>query len=143
MDLPKVVEIANEIIKDFQMEDRVETIIGDYNEEPFPEKNDCLLYSGMFHRETEDSCKRLVDKAFKALDPGGLIIINDVFCNREKNGPPFAMLFGINMLLTSDYGTVHSTFEVKQWVTEAGFKGATDEPLPPPMPHTIIQGVKP
>ena len=143
MDLPKVVEIAQEIIKDFHMEERVQAIVGDYTNDPFPDGNDCILCSGIFHRETTGLCKMLISKAFDALEHGGVLIINDVFCNREKDGPPFAMLFGINMLLTSNFGTIHSTFEVTQWFMEAGFINIAYEPLPPPMPHTIIQGVKP
>jgi ubiquinone/menaquinone biosynthesis C-methylase UbiE len=143
MDLPKVVEIAQEIIKDFKMEERVQAVAGDYTKDPFPEGNDCVLNSGIFHRETEDSCRVLINKAYKSLEPGGLFIINDVFCNKEKDGPPFVMLFGINMMLTSEFGTVHSTAEVTQWLKEAGFTDISSEPLPPPMPHTLIKGVKP
>lgn len=143
MDLAGVIEIAQEIIRGFQMEERVEVISGDYTKDPLPDGNDCLLYSGIFHREPADSCKRLIDKAFNVLEHGGLIIINDIFCNKEKDGPPFAMLFGINMLLTSEFGTVHSIFELTEWLTQAGFIDIRHEPLPPPMPHTIIQGVKP
>ena len=143
MDFPKVVEIAQEIIKDFKMEERVQAIAGDYTKDPFPEGNDCVLNSGIFHRETEDSCRALINKAYKSLEPGGLYIVNDVFCNKEKDGPPFVMLFGINMMLTSEFGTVHSTAEVTQWLKEEGFMDISSEPLPPPMPHTLIKGVKP
>jgi len=143
MDLPKVVEIAREIIVEFKMEDRVRAIEGDYTKDPYPEGNDCVLNSGMFHRETPDSCRMLLGKAFESLLPGGLIVVNDVFCNKEKDGPPFVMLFGINMMLTSDNGTVHSTDEVSQWLTEAGFIDVSSEPLPPPMPHTVVKAIKP
>lgn len=143
MDLPRVVEIAREIISEFRMEDRVQAIDGDYTKDPFPDENDCILNSGIFHRETGDACRRLIHKAFASLQPGGLFFINDVFCNKEKDGPPFVMLFGINMMLTSEFGTVHSTAEVIQWLKEEGFTDISSEPLPPPMPHTLIKGVKP
>jgi len=143
MDLPDVAGIAREIITEFKMGDRVFTMEGDYTKTPFPEGNDCVLYSGMFHRETPESCSLLLSKAFDSLRSGGLVIVNDVFCNREKDGPPFVMLFGINMMLTSDHGTVHSTFEVTQWLSETGFTDISSKPLPPPMPHTVIKAVKP
>jgi hypothetical protein len=143
MDLPKVVEIAHEIIGEFKMADRVRATEGDYTKDPYPEGNDCILNSGIFHRETADSCRRLLKKAFESLEKGGHMIVNDVFCNREKDGPPFVMLFGINMMLTSEYGTVHSTYEVSQWLTEAGFVDVSSKPLPPPMPHTVVTAIKP
>jgi hypothetical protein len=143
MDLPHVVNIAGEIIEEFNMNKRVRTLSGDYSKDPFPGRYDCVLNSGIFHRETEESCRMLLNKAFECLEPDGLMIVNDVFCNKEKDGPPFVMLFGINMMLTSEHGTVHSVSEVMQWMEDAGFHSITSEPLSPPMPHTIIKGVKP
>ncbi|MBI4844443.1 MAG: hypothetical protein HY809_09000 [Nitrospirae bacterium] len=143
MDLPGVVAIAGDIIKEFKMEERVCAIPGDYTKTPYPEGNDCVLNSGIFHRETPETCRMLTAKAFQSLEPGGLFAVNDVFCNEKKDGPPFVMLFGVNMMLTSEFGTVHSVSEVIKWLTEAGFRDITGTPLPPPMPHTVIQGVKP
>lgn len=143
MDLPGVVAIARDIIKEYKMENRVHAIEGDYTKTAYPEGNDCVLNSGIFHRETPDTCRMLIAKAFQSLEPGGLFAVNDVFCNKEKDGPPFVMLFGVNMMLTSEFGTVHSVAEIIQWLTEAGFRDISSVPLPPPMPHTVIQGVKP
>jgi hypothetical protein len=142
MDLPAVVAIARTIIADFKLEERVEAIVGDYNQESYPGDNDAVLCSGMFHRETPNSCRAILKKSFASLAPGGLVVVHDVLCNEDKAGPPFALLFGLNMALTSNFGAVHSSGEVAQWMAEAGFVEIKAQALPPPWPESLVLGVK-
>ena len=105
---------------------------------------DVVLMSGMMHRETPESCRRLLAKAFGALEAGGLVVVSDVFFDdEEKTSPPFSTLFALNMMLTSDHGSAHAQSEMADWTAEAGFTGVELAPFPPPMPHSMIQGVKP
>lgn len=143
MDLPAVVAIAKTIIAGFGMADRVEAVVGNYNQETFPGGNDVVLCSGMFHREPPDSCRAILRKAFAALEPGGLVVVHDVLCNAEKTGSAFSLLFGLNMALTATYGTVHSSEEVARWMGEAGFVRTASQGLPPPWPEALVLGHKP
>jgi hypothetical protein len=143
MDLPAVVEIAATIVRDFGLQDRVQPIVGDYHQETYPDGNDVVLCSGMFHRETPDSCRQILRKAYAALEPGGLVVVQDVLCDDTKTGPPFALLFGLNMSLTSEFGAVHSSAEVATWMAEAGFGEITRRALPPPWPENLVLGKKP
>lgn len=143
MDLPAVVAIARTIIEGFGMSERVEAIVGDYHQESYPGGNDVVLCSGMFHRETAEDCRAILRKSFAALEPGGLVVVHDVLCNADKSGPPFALLFGINMALTAKYGTVHSSEQVALWMGEAGFVRTAAQPLPPPWPEALVLGHKP
>jgi hypothetical protein len=59
------------------------------------------------------------------------------------DSPPFATLFALNMLLTSQHGSAHALTEMLAWVAQAGFVDVKSKPLPPPMPHTVIQATKP
>ena len=143
MDLPAVVAIARTIVQGFGMEAFVEPIVGNYNQDAYPGGNDTILCSGMFHRETAETCRAILRKSFAALEPGGLVIVHDVLANDEKTGPPFSMLFGLNMALTATYGTVHSSAEIAQWMIEAGFIETSTQDLPPPWPEGLVLGHKP
>ena len=143
MDLPAVVAIARTIVEGFGMADRVEPIVGDYHQQAYPGGNDVVLCSGMFHRETAEACRAILRKSFDALEPGGLVVVHDVLANADKSGPPFALLFGLNMALTATYGAAHSSEEVAQWMGEAGFVRTASQPLPPPWPEAIVLGHKP
>jgi hypothetical protein len=98
----------------------------------------------MMHRETGDTCRALLRRAFEALDSRGLVVVSDVFfANDEKNTPPFAIHFALNMMLTSDEGSAHAKTEMARWVAEAGFGEVSVRDLPPPNPHTLVVGIKP
>lgn len=144
LDLPAVVEIADEILAETEARDRIETVGGDYHEVEFPPGHDVVLMSGMMHRETPEGCRRLLAKAFDCLEPGGLVVVSDVFFDDEaKTSPPFAALFALNMMLTSEHGGAHARTEMASWLAEAGFTGVQTKPFPPPMPHSMVLGTKP
>ena len=122
--------------------DRVGLIPRDYFKTEFPSGNDVVLMSGMFHRETEENCRMLIEKSAAALDPGGLLIISDVFSDTGGMQPSFAALFALNMMLTAPDGGVHADSDVAQWMKDAGFVDVDARPFPRPMPHRIVSGTK-
>ncbi len=144
LDLPAVVAIARDLVAGAGMSDRIDFMAGDYATTPFPANRDAILMSGILHRETADGCRALLRKAFGALDPGGLVVLSDVFFDDEtKTTPPFAALFALNMMLTSAHGGAHARTEMAAWMSEAGFVGISSRPLPPPMPHVVLFGTRP
>jgi 3-hydroxy-5-methyl-1-naphthoate 3-O-methyltransferase len=143
MDLPGVLKITKEIINGFGLKKRVSTVEGDYTRDEFPKDNDVVLFSGMLHRETPEMFKALLKKAYDALLPGGMVIINDLFFdNDNKDSPPFVTLFALTMLLTSAHGTIHSKTNAEKWLLETGFIQINSKALPPPMPHLVITALK-
>jgi predicted O-methyltransferase YrrM len=144
LDLPAVVGIGQELIAEAGYADRVRTLAGDYTTTEFPADHDTVLMSGILHRETPESSRRLLGKAFAALPHGGLIVLSDVFFEDDaKDRPPFATLFALNMLLTSEHGGAHAKTEMSRWMSQSGFVDIRVKPLPPPMPHTVLLGTKP
>jgi hypothetical protein len=71
-----------------------------------------------------------------------MIAAHVFFDSETKDSPPFATLFALNMMLSSDHGSAHAVPEMSRWMTEAGFSRIDVKPLPPPMPHTILTAVK-
>lgn len=144
LDLPAVAAIGRELIGASGVGDRVAVLPGDYATAPFPRDVDVVLMSGILHRETPESCQALLRKAFDALVPGGLCVASDVFFEDEaKVSPPFATLFALNMMLTSEHGSAHAITEMQDWMSRAGFIDVSVRPFPPPMPHVVITSVKP
>ena len=142
LDLPGVVSIASEIIADMGMADQVGVFPGDFNTTEFPPGNDVVLMSGVFHRESERGCRTLIQRAFDCLQSGGLLVVGDVFTDSGGSSPPFAALFGLNMLLTAPDGGVHADADVARWMQESGFSSTEIRPFPAPMPHRVVLGVK-
>ena len=142
MDLPDVVNLAEEILTSMGANERVSTIPGDYKNTEFPAGNDVVLISGVFHRETEERCRDLISRAADSLETGGLLVVSDVFTDAGGCAPAFATLFGLNMMLSAPDGGVHADADVADWMRDAGFADMQMRHFPPPMPHRVVMGCK-
>jgi len=143
LELPGVAAVARELVAAAGASDRVTLRDGDYHSSDFGSGKDVVLMSGMFHRETEHACRGLIARAAACLEPGGLLVVSDVFTDRGGSQPTFAAMFGLNMMLTAPDGGVHSDAAVQGWMADSGFRELRVVPLPPPMPHRVVLGVKP
>jgi SAM-dependent methyltransferase len=143
LELPGVAAVARELVAAAGASDRVQLRDGDYHSADFGTGKDVVLMSGMFHRESESACRSLIARAFACLDPGGLLVVSDVFTDEGGATPTFAAMFGLNMMLTAPDGGVHADADVRRWLADAGFGDLRTQSLPPPMPHRLVLGVKP
>ncbi len=143
LELPGVAAVARELVAAAGASDRVSLRDGDYHHADFGSGKDVVLMSGMFHRETEQACRSLIERGAACLEPGGLLVVSDVFTDRGGSQPTFAAMFGLNMMLTAPDGGVHSDADVQSWMADCGLRELRMVPLPPPMPHRVVFGVKP
>jgi len=143
LELPGVAAVARDLVAAAGASDRVTLRDGDYHSADFGTGKDVVLMSGMFHRESEQACRSLIKRAANCLVSGGQLIVSDVFTDEGGTQPPFAAMFGLNMMLTAPDGGVHADSDVKRWMGEAGFAELRTVALPPPMPHRVVLGTKP
>lgn len=143
LELPGVAAVARDLVAAAGASDRVMLRDGDYHSAAFGSGKDVVLMSGMFHRESEHACRSLIERAADCLVSGGLLVVSDVFTDEGGTQPTFAAMFGLNMMLTAPDGGVHSDADVKRWMADNGFLNLRMVPLPPPMPHRVVLGVKP
>ena len=142
IELPGVAAVARELIAAAGASERVIVRDGDYHIASFGTGKDVVLMSGMFHRETEETCRDLISRAAECLVPGGVLIVSDVFTDADHTHPAFAAMFGLNMMLTAPDGGVHADADVQRWMAECGLRDLRVASLPPPMPHRVVTGVK-
>ena len=125
------------------MSARVSTLPGDYHTTPFPSGIDAVNFFGMLHQEPVDTIRDLLQRAYQALEPGGVVHVMDMMTDHTHTAPPFSALFGVNMALTTENGWVFSDQELKEWMEAAGFTDFGVKALPPPMPHWLAMARKP
>lgn len=141
LDLPGVLAVTREIVDGEGYADRVDLRPGNYLTSEFGTGYDAVLLSGMMHRETAADCQLLLRKAAAALNPGGRIVVSDVFFEDDRKvSPPFAVQFALHMMLTSDHGSAHAKTEMAEWMRGVGCVAVEVRPLPPPNPHTVLLG---
>jgi hypothetical protein len=74
----------------------------------------------------------LFRRAWRALAPGGRIVVQDFLLEPDKTAPPWAALFSLNMLVGTEQGASYSEPEYDQWLREAGFTQVRRVRLPEP-----------
>lgn len=143
IELPGVAAVARELVAAAGAGDRVQLRDGDYHTADFGSAKDVVLMSGMFHRESADTCRALIARAAGCLQPGGLLVVSDIFADAGGSLPSFASMFGLNMMLTAPDGGMHADTDVRDWMLDCGLHDTQLLRLPPPMPHRVVLGVKP
>ncbi len=142
-DLPQTLAVSREIVGSFNMLDRITLKPGNYLEDLFGQGYDALLLSSMFNQESPQTIKEIFRKSHEALEPKGLILIQDQMLNREKTGPMLSALIGVNQLIHTPGGAAYSEKELSDWMKETGFRKIRQIALPSPSPFTVLVGEKP
>jgi len=120
-DLPEVIPMARERVIHAGLQDRVRFLPGDLTVDAFGSGYDLVLVSNIIHSFSAEANRKLVRKCYEALEPGGLLIIKDFLVNNDRSGPPFSLIFALQMLVRTGVGDTYTIDEVKEWTDTAGF----------------------
>jgi len=117
---PPVDAVARRAIDKRGFSDRVAVTAGDMLKEELPPDFDLHLISNVLHDWDAPIVKLILEKSFRALKPGGMLIIHDAHLNEAKSGPlPVAKYSAL--LMHSTEGKCYSLGEMREHLTEAGF----------------------
>ncbi|MEI8382178.1 MAG: methyltransferase [Planctomycetota bacterium] len=117
-DRPEVLKVADEFAKQYGVADRLTCQPGDMFADPLPVAENILL-SNILHDWDVPECQQLVKRCASALQPGGRLMIHDVFLNDELDGPlPVALYSAALFSLTE--GRAYSGREYREWLIDAG-----------------------
>jgi len=121
-DYPEVTAVAREYAAMFGVADRYDYLEGDLRQIDFGQKQfDLVILGHILHTEGEKWGKVLIKKSYAALKPGGTLVVAEMIPNDTRTGPPFPLLFGLNMVLHTAEGDVFTMAQLKQWIKQAGF----------------------
>ncbi len=141
-DLPTTRPFAERTIERFGLAERIEFSPGDYLEDRIDGRYDAVWMSHVLHAEPPDKCQEMVRKAVKALEPGGLIFIQEFILNDAMDGPLFPALFALNMLLGTDGGQAYSEAQLRHMLEAAGAVEISRLAYHGPTESGIMRGVK-
>lgn len=121
-DFPGVLAETKKYVKQHGLEARFDYLPGDLKQAPFgQERFDIALLGNIVHSEGEQSSRKLFHKLHRALRSGGRIAIIDMVPNDKRSGPPFPLLFALNMLVNTESGDTFTLEQYREWLEEAGF----------------------
>ncbi len=141
-DLPEVVGITREFTEKHNLESQVKVIPGDFNNDDLGEGFDIIFASDVFYRQ-EEAVKNVLQKIFKGLNPGGLVILKHWFLNEDGTGPLETVLFDFKLSLRGNNHHIYTKPEFISLLEEAGFEHAFDKDISfSSKPSIILAGRK-
>lgn len=121
-DFPAMLEVTRRYLERHGLLDRYDFLPGDLKEVDFGENRyDLALLGNIVHSEGERSSRALFRRLYRALRPGGRIAIIDMIPNDERTGPPFPIIFAVNMLVNTEEGGTFTLSEYTEWLAGAGY----------------------
>ena len=121
-DLPQALEVARETIASEHMGGRVGVQAGDFCVNELGGGYDAALLFNVLHAFSPEQNTRLLQKAARALNPGGLIVINDQIAQRVRGATARAVVSLQALNYLNDLGgRTYGADEIRGWLAEAGF----------------------
>jgi len=119
-DLPTTRPFAEKTLARFALAGRVTFVEGDYLIDEIPGTYDVVWLSHILHGEGLEGCRTIIAKAVRALQPGGMIIVQDFILDDDGCGPLFPALFSLNMVVNTEAGRSYREGELKGLLAAAG-----------------------
>ena len=143
-DLPATLQVTRRILDERgALQERLALNELDYKRGEIPGPLDIIFMSNIIHSEDEAANSLLIAKSFRALAPGGLLVIKDHIMDDDLTVPAAGALFSLYLLLTTN-GRDYSLDEVTKWLRHAGFSDVRLETLPsPPFSSSMVLARKP
>jgi ubiquinone/menaquinone biosynthesis C-methylase UbiE len=121
-DLPEVIPIARKHIESAKLSDRVSFVEGDFTvDEALLSGADLIWISAIAHQNSRQQNREIYAKAYRALRPGGRIMIRDIVMDETRTTPTFGAMFAVNMLVNTEGGRTYSLQETTEELRHAGF----------------------
>jgi ubiquinone/menaquinone biosynthesis C-methylase UbiE len=141
VDFPEMTPITQEFAEKVGVAARYQYLEGDLRQADFGhETYDLVILGHIVHSEGEKHGKELLRKSHAALKRDGKLLIAEYVPNDARTGPAMPLLFGLNMLLQTENGSVFTMQEYRTWLKAAGFRKVTTIPVLPP--STVILATK-
>jgi hypothetical protein len=119
-DLPSTRPFAEQIVSRFNLGGRITFTGGDFMAEKVTGRYDVAWLSHILHGAGAQGCAVILKKAVDALEPGGLLLIQEFILDDTMDRPLYPALFSLNMLLGTPDGQAYSQGELSAMLAAAG-----------------------
>jgi len=140
-DLPDVIPLARARLESAGFANRVNLVGGDFYNDDLPAGADLAWLSAIAHQNDRAQNRALFGQIFRALAPGGALLIRDVVMEPDRTQPVGGALFAVNMLVATDGGGTYTVDEYREDLATAGFR-RTDIIHRDPFMSTVVRAPK-
>jgi hypothetical protein len=92
----------------------------DFLSDDIPNGFDVAWLSHILHGEGPEGCAVILQRAVAALEPGGMLMVQEFILDDSMDGPLFPALFSLNMLLGTPRGRAYSQGQLEAMLHAAG-----------------------
>ena len=140
LDWPNVNAVAKKANKQRGIEGKIRFIDGEHHSAAIETNHYDLVIASNFCRfESPKGNQELFAKAYSALKPGGVFVVNDFVPNEERTEPTFALRFSVYTLTHTPEGECWSLSQYSDWLKKVGFQSIqTHSDIPKTLPGTTL-----
>ena len=120
-DRPAVIEMARERLGEAGVLDGIRLVSGDFYRDELPAGHDLAFVSAIIHQNSPEQNLDLFRKVWRALVPGGRIVIRDHVMTSDRTRPKDGAVFAVNMLVGTSGGKTYTYDEIQDGLTHTGF----------------------
>jgi len=135
-DLPAVTGLTREYIRAAGLAERIGTRDGDMRKDELGSGYDLVLVSAICHMFGPEENQELFARCYRALAPGGRLLMRDFILDPDGTSPKQAALFALNMLVGTPHGSTYTEVQYEAWLKGAGFGRV--ERLQPPETNLMV-----
>ena len=140
LDWPNVNLVARKLNKERGFDGKIRFIDGEHHSAKVEKSHyDLVLASNFCRFESPKGNQALFAKAYSALKPGGMFVVNDFVPNEERTEPTFALRFSVYTLTHTPEGECWTLAQYSDWLNSAGFASIeTHGDIPKTLPGTML-----
>lgn len=142
VDFPNVATLGRGYVEEAGLSDRIAYADGDALEKGWPGGQDIVLMSYLFSGVPGDAHHGLIADAWRALKPGGRILVHDFVVDESREGPRLAALWQLQHTAFTPEARSLDDGWLKAALGGAGFTDVSVRPMIPEM-TMLAEGVKP
>jgi predicted O-methyltransferase YrrM len=121
LDFPTVVKVAERYLAEAGMAGRIALLGGDALGTDWPENQDVVLMSYLLSAVGGGDIAPLLQRAWRALRPGGRLIVHDFMLADDRSGPSATAGFFLQYLTVRTDPLSFTAAEMSQWAAAEGF----------------------
>ena len=141
VDLPGVLPVTRKIAQQFGVAGQFTCTGKDIFQDDLGSGYSVATLGHILHMASPDRNRFLLKNIFRALAPGGTLVIGEFIVNEDRTGPMEPLAFAVNMLVHTEQGNAYTLGEIRSWLQEAGFVNVRT--LAAPAPSPLILADKP
>ena len=141
-DLPQVIAVAEQIIREAGLSNRIACASGDLRYDAWPTGADLILLSYIVSCYEPQAVQALLARTHAYLPSGGRLLLHDFALAADRSGPHNAALFLFGQLSASAQTQAYTVDELGAAMQEAGYVDVVIQPFLPDLTF-LVSGRKP